>query len=44
VQRPWMRCSVAIELVGQTSSLTSKTHDLEGAEAIAVSQSLSDQG
>ena len=39
-----MPCSVAVELVGQTSSLTSKAYDMEAARASRLSQSPSDQG
>jgi hypothetical protein len=37
-RRPWMPCSVAVELVGQTSSLTSEANDngsSAGVEAVA---------
>jgi hypothetical protein len=39
-----MPCSVAVELVGQTSSLTSNAYDMEPAQASRLSQSPSDQG
>jgi hypothetical protein len=39
-----MPCSVAVELVGQTSSLISKAYDMEAAQASMLSQSASDQG
>jgi hypothetical protein len=38
-----MPYSVAVELVGQTSSLTSKAYDMEAAQASMLSQSASDQ-
>ena len=34
VQRPWMRYLVAVELVGQTSSLTSKAYDAATGQAM----------
>jgi hypothetical protein len=37
-----MRCSVDVELVAQTSSLTSKAYDMEAAQASKLSQSPSD--
>ena len=39
-----MPCSVAVELVDQTSSLTSKANDMKTAQASRLSQSPSDQG
>jgi hypothetical protein len=39
-----MPCSVAVELVGQTSSLTSKAYDMEAAQPSRLSQSPPDQG
>jgi hypothetical protein len=39
-----MPCSVAVELVGQTSSLTARPYDMEAAQASWLSQSRSDQG
>jgi hypothetical protein len=39
-----MRCSVAVKLVGQISSLTSKAYDAAGGRASRLPQTKPDQG